>query len=346
MKVALLYTGYPNANLVRPLEVRRFLRARGHQVVCIDLLQLSHGRYLRFREVVAGAMGRAGLHVDNNLTGTIRGWADVIQRKVLDGDRYDAVICGSYIHSYVLTRDLPCVKIYDCPTPAVDELEFSGEFGPEAISEMRDMEIEIYRAADHVLFHWRTYEDYVREHWYDGPNLTTLAYGCHPKEGRARFASPPTAVYLGYLGGYWSDLNLLSTLTASGVCPIHVWGFPNPDKGLGLDYRGFARDTQVMRDYQMGVVTCTRDPLRRRGFSAKHLEYISYGLPVLAPEWREGLDLIKGSVPYGEETFGQAVEGLSDEDQWTRMSDMAYEQAKELSWDRTLAGLERMVAGG
>jgi hypothetical protein len=42
----------------------------------------------------------------------------------------------------------------------------------------------------------------------------------------------------------------------------------------------------VLLSYQAGLITCTRDELRRDGFSAKHLQYLAHGLPVLAPEWR------------------------------------------------------------
>lgn len=346
MRVALLYTGHPNANLVRPQEIGRFLEARGHEVVAVDLLGFAHDRYLRLRERLAAAMGKVGLGGEANLADAMRGWADVIQRKVLDRERFDAVICEYFLHAYVLTRDLPCVKIYDCPTPAVDELEFSGEFGQGAIDEMREMEMDIYRSSDHVLFHWKSYENFVRDRWYDGDNMTTLTYGCYPKEVRARFGRPPKAVYLGYLGGYWSNMELLAALSRNGACGIDVWGFPRPGRDLGLNYRGFAGDTDVMARYQLGLVTCSRDVLRCEGFSAKHLEYISYGLPVLVPEWRRHLELIKGSVPFNEETFPAVVEGLADEDEWTRMSDLAYGQAQELTWDRTLEGLDRMVAGG
>jgi len=275
----------------------------------------------------------------------MRRWADVIQRKVLDKERFDAVICTSFPHAYLLTKDQPFVKIYDCPTPAVDELEQSGEHDEAVISGLRDMEMEIYRESDHVVFHWKTYEEYVRRHWYDGANMTTLSYGCHPKEVRAEFAAPPRAVYMGYLGGYWADLDLLARLGRQGVCEIDVYGFPRPKRRLGLDYRGFEDGTEVLASYQLGLITCSKDPLRCHGFSAKHIEYISYGLPVLAPEWREHLDLIRGSVPYSEEGFGDAVASLSDEENWTKMSDLAYEQAKALDWELTLSGLERMVDG-
>lgn len=345
VKVAMLYTGYSNANAVRPLEVRRYMEARGHEVVPVDLLDLAYTKMVRLKEPFVSQGMRYGLFGKKTLVSQMRKWADVIQRKVLDVNRFDAVICMSFLHAHILTRDLPCIKIYDCPTPAVDELEYSGEYSEEVIEALREEEMDIYRSSDHVLFHWDTYREYVRKYRYDGANLVTLSYGCHLKDERARFAQPPRAVYLGYLGGYWAGLDLLSRLSRQEACDIDVFGFPRPENGLGLNYRGFTDETDVLTGYQLGLITCSRDRLRCEGFSAKHLEYISYGLPVLVPEWRTGLELIRGSVPYNEENFGQVVAGLTDEDVWMGLSDQAYEQAKDLSWDNTLEGLESICGG-
>jgi len=52
------------------------------------------------------------------------------------------------------------------------------------------------------------------------------------------------------------------------------------------------------------------------------------------------MDLIRGCVPYDEDTFLPAIERLSDEEEWRRVSDEAYAQAQELTWERTLEPLE------
>lgn len=343
MKVAILYTGQMNANTVRPREIERFLAARGHEVRMVDLESFAYRRRLRAREPFQVALRRAGLGGSEELLRPMREWADIISEEVLEGGGFGAVVCESFPHSLVLTRDLGCIKVLDCPTPPVDEMEFSGEHPPATIAALREVEQEVYAACDHLAFHWETYVDYVRRNVYDGPNLRVLNWGCHPRARRAAFASPPRTAYMGYLGGYWIDLPLLSSLSRSGATEVHVYGSPPPARRWGLDYMGFAPDTEVLASYQLGLVTCSKDPLRRAGFSAKHLEYISYGLPVLAPRWRERLDLIRGTVPYDEADFPAAVAALSDEGEWRRASDAAYSQAKELDWDRTLRPLEGML---
>jgi len=206
---------------------------------------------------------------------------------------------------------------------------------------------EGWERYDAYLTTARTYKDFVEKYIYDGDNLITLDWGCHPKEVRAEYQSPPKVVYMGYLGGYWMNKELLSRLSKRGrPGMIDVYGLPKPEKRFGLNYKGFAEDIDVLNRYQFGLITISKDRLRREGFSAKHLEYLSYGLPVLVPDWREKLELIKGSIPYNEADFLDMMDLYSDEDEWNRMSDMAYGQAQRLDWDITLKELEDIVQKG
>jgi hypothetical protein len=85
--------------------------------------------------------------------------------------------------------------------------------------------------------------------------------------------------------------------------------------------------------------------LRREGFSAKHLEYLAYGLPVLVPSWRRNLELLRGSVTYDEDCFASVVQSMSEQATWRRASDQAYAQAERLSWNETLRPLEALLDG-
>jgi hypothetical protein len=123
---------------------------------------------------------------------------------------------------------------------------------------------------------------------------------------------------------------------------IDIYGGPPPDPAHELNYLGWASPT-VLEEYQFGLITCTKDELRRDGFSAKHLDYIAHGLPVLVPAWRRHLDLLRGSLPYEEETFVSVIEGFSSEEAWRRKSDEAYAQAEALTWDKTLMPLEEFL---
>jgi hypothetical protein len=100
----------------------------------------------------------------------------------------------------------------------------------------------------------------------------------------------------------------------------------------------------VLRGYQIGLVTCSADPLRQYGFSSKHLHYLAHGLPVLVPAWRRHLDLLRGSVAYDEDSFLSVMRSLHDHGQWQALSDEAYAQAKRLDWDVTLRPLDDLLA--
>jgi hypothetical protein len=148
-------------------------------------------------------------------------------------------------------------------------------------------------------------------------------------------------VYIGSLSSRFIDLPLLSRLTR--LYPhVDVYGGPQPDRRLGLNYRGYA-SPDVLNSYQFGLVTCTRDELRREGFSAKHLDYLAHGLPVLVPAWRRHLELLRGSVAYNEDSFGSVIAELSNHASWQRVSDEAYAQAQRLTCERTLAPLAAVL---
>lgn len=197
----------------------------------------------------------------------------------------------------------------------------------------------------HLAFHWESYARYaVEQYGISGDNLLTLNFGCTPAKDRARFGDPPRIVYLGNVSARFQNAELLARL--AGLYPhIDVYGPGAPDPRFGLNYLGYAPSLDVLRDYQLGLVTCSRDALRRDGFSSKHLNYLAYGLPTLVPAWRRHLDVLRGSVTYTEQTFASVVDGLRERTRWQSLSDEAYAQAQRLSWDETLCPLVTLLDG-
>ena len=111
-----------------------------------------------------------------------------------------------------------------------------------------------------------------------------------------------------------------------------------------MNYKGYAWPS-VLGGYQLGPITCTKDELQRDGSSAKHLQYLAYGLPVLVPAWRRQLELLRGSVTYDNGSFTDVIDTLRVPSAWQRLGDMAYERATALSWDRTVQPLDAILAG-
>jgi hypothetical protein len=339
------------ANGLKPVEIQRFLHARGHDVRLFDTYYLSKvgGRaaLALFALHAAHALitrtskrARRGLFYYFHLA------ESRVRRSLLSSsltlDEFDLIICETPFDAVVVTIPTSARRLYDCPTPWADELYFEGRLTERQHRKLRRIESDLFESVDHLAFHWETYGQYAVKHYgISGRNLMTLNFGCNPASRRATFRDPPRVVYLGSLSSRFIDLPLLSRLAR--IYPhIDVYGGPPPDPRLGLRYLGYAAPS-VVADYQLGLITCTKEELRRDGFSAKHLEYFAHGLPVLVPAWRRNLHLLEGSVPYDEETFRSKIDALADEAEWRRLSDLAYAQAQRLSWDRTLQPLETLL---
>jgi hypothetical protein len=354
------------ANGLKPVEIELFLRRRGHDVTLINTYYLSRASSdlgtRRNRLPGRGARRLALFAVEAASAVLTRRWAlgrrrlsyhvlvaDHRLRRSLLGsslalDDFDLVICETPHDAGILTVPTSACTLYDCPTPWADELWFEGRLTPRQHARLRRREARVFEAVDRLAFWWPSYARYAIEHYgIDGRNLMRLDYGCTPAPDRARFDDPPRVVYIGSLSSGFIDLPLLSRLTR--LYPrIDVYGAPAPDPALGLNHLGYAPPS-VLGRYQFGLITCTKDELRRDGFSAKHLQYLAYGLPVLVPAWRRHLDLLRGSVPYEEDGFRDVIAGLSRREAWQRLSDQAYAQARELTWERTLQPLETLLNG-
>jgi hypothetical protein len=354
------------ANGVRGLEIERFLRRRGYDVRLVDTYYLSRASSNE-RSLTCKLPGlgfrRAALYAIEAASRLLtRRWefgrrhlsyylllADCRVRRsllasLLPLDGFDLVVCETPHDADLLRLPASARTLYDCPTPWADEVYLEGRLTRRQHARLRRREAALFESVDHLAFHWESYARYAVERYgISGRNIMTLNWGCRPAAERASFGKPPRIVYLGSLSSRFIDLPLMSRLTE--IYPhIDVYGGPPPDPALGLNYMGHAPPT-VLRHYQLGLVTCTDDELRRNGFSAKHPEYFAYGLPVLVPAWRRHLDLLQGSVPYEEETFSSVIDALSNEQEWQRMSDAAYAQAQRLTWDETLRPLEALLTG-
>ena len=346
------------ANGLKPVEIERFLSQRGHEVQLVNTYYLSRAREasrlpslrprrlaLYINEVGAACNRRWGWgrrHLSFYFTVADLKLRSAILARSLPLTESDLVICETPYDAGMLVANQAARTLYDCPTPWADEL-FHEELITQAQRDrLRGLETEVLEKVDYLAFWWPTYSDYVVRHYgISGDNLITLNYGCTPSPTRAQFAKRPRIAYLGSLGSRFIDLPLLSRLAALGA-DIDVYGGPPPDPTLGLNYLGYAEPDVLLR-YQAGLITCTRDELRRDGFSAKHLQYLAYGLPVLVPEWRRRLDLLHGSVPYSEANFRDVVASLSEEGIWRQLSNEAYAEAERRSWDRSLEPLENLL---
>lgn len=352
------------ANGVKPAAIEQFLRDRGHDVEVVSTYYLGRASTRSgspATKLPRPGLRRLGIYAAEALSRLFtRGWkfgrrhlsyytflADYrLRRSLLSAklplDEFDLIICEHPQDAGLLTVRTSAHTFYDCPNPYADELWYEGKLTDRQREKFRRLEKELYESVDGLSFSWESYARYAVKHYgISGRNLKQLNWGCIPAAERVEFRNPPRVVYIGSLSSRYINIPLLSRLTK--LYPhIDVYGGPPPDQTLGLNYLGWAPPT-ILGNYQLGLITCSKDEIRRDGFSAKHLDYISYGLPVLVPSWRRHMDLLHGSVPYDEDTFVSVIERLSDEAEWRPVSDEAYAQAQRLTWDQTLRPLETLL---
>jgi hypothetical protein len=260
---------------------------------------------------------------------------------MIGNDGFDVLICESPFDQAVVLHRVATKQLLDLPCPFSEELLFANQISPGSHRHLRSLEEQCLSASDRASFHWYTYEAYVRENYHATVRWLDCSYGVAPKNVVAHFSPKPRIVFLGSLQGHWVNVPLLERL--SQRYQIDVWGGPPPREGSSLSYLGYAPDLDVLAEYQLGLVTISDDPLRRQSFSSKQLEYFSYGLPVLVPEWRSDALLAPATVPYTEHTFLDQVEAIADRAVWEATSAKALQLASELSWDAALGPLTEFL---
>lgn len=351
--IAILCTMDAYANSVRPLEIKKFLTGLGHKVIIIDDTKiykkngdkLSSGTYKNGSNKLQHSVYRQAIILFDNY---VNGWFYYyyfllklnIRSKLLLGlikkHKIDVLIIENNIQAYVTRSEINIPYILDLDSPLIDELYFTGKLNKTTYEKLIIEYKKIYSKARFLNFQWHLYKKYTQQNVYAGKNLIEINYGCTPKKPslRAKYSIKPKIICLGYLGGKWVNLPLLSKL--SRLHEIDVYGGPVPDKKWGLNYKGYAPSTDVIKDYQFGLITITKDKLRRSSFSSKHLEYLSYGLPVLTPVWRKDSLLKDVSIYYDEDNFLEVIKKYSDRKKWNKMSNTCYKRANEWKWEKVL----------
>lgn len=322
----------------RTIAYKNFLESINH---CVDLIQFPNQSF-SFK-IWYFYYQHGGSSFQEYEKGAMKKIASLLEKRIKK-EHYDVVIGVENLWSYVLTRDLDCLKIFSCESLGSDELYFSNKnIDLDRVKGLREMEIEIMMKSDYVIFPWKTTENYVRRYVMNGSNFLTIKFGCYPKNLHASYFFPSSIISLGNLWGYYTNKELLSQLTQTSSFNIDVYGPHEPNKKYHLNYKGFAKTTDILSKYQFGLNTVTKDVFRRNHFSSRPLNYLAYGLPVLSPDWMQLSHELKGCVPYDEYNFVNLVNKYSERDQWEKLSHDALEQAKELDWAVTLKPLEKII---
>ncbi len=328
------------------LAMERVLRARGHRARRIGpppgLWERLRGQARSpIRSWLRRATGQPPADALEALAGHLAA--------MLRAERCDVVIARGLEVGRVFLRDVPGLKILDWPNIHYVEAYSSAESDLSRVDAIFEDERAVLEAADIVLSPGRHLTRFIEETVPIGglaQKLVTAPLGCEPAGRRAQLSATPRIVYA---GSYYpiQDPYLLSRLTALSPFPIDCYGPQRPpDAHLPhrLNYRGFAPDPAFLADYQIGLITLSRDRLREASPATKLAYYFSYGLPVLFPSWmREGHDFPECAVPYEEATFTDRAQAVVADGQWSQLSDAALVAADARRWDHTLASLVTRV---
>jgi hypothetical protein len=332
-----------SATGVRGLAMASFFRGQGHVV---ELLSLDSAAARRIEQRRFGLVARVARAIARRRPAHL--WecvADEFERRIRRG-RFDVVLGRGPEASYVLTRPLDSLKAFDLANVAF--LEDYYVWGPH-LSEVEETfwrEEEILRAASLVV----TPHPYLTEVLLDvfsrvqglKEKILLAPLGCDLPKRRAKWSPRPRIVYAGSYH-YIQDPYLLSRISARTSLPIDCYGSRDPNRSFfpaRLNYRGFAKDLDFLADYQLGLISLSRDWLRCRSPATKFPAYFSYGLPVLFPEWmKEGYDYPDCAVPFDEDRFGQRVREATEPRAWAQMSEAARQRAEGMTWGKCLAGL-------
>lgn len=286
----------------------------------------------------------------NSAIGRLRKNSSFLMRKIgekMDGilskKKYDVIIGVETKFSQVLTKDLGCLKIFSCQSLEADERYFSKQYSLADIHELRELEKDIMSSSDYVVFPWKSTENYVREYILDGKNFITIKTCCYPQKNKVSYFYPFSIVSLGTIRSYWANRELLSKLTEISPYIIDVYGKYKKKEGDNINHKGFAKSLDVFYDYQFGLNTISKDPFRRKHFSSRIMSYLSYGLPVLFPDWQEYPKDLGGCIPYNEDNFLEVIKIYEDKDEWDKISEESYKQAHELNWKTTMQPLEKII---
>lgn len=355
MRIALLEVDPENrsATGVRGRALASFLRAEGHAVEILSPPAGAVARAFGWEYSLAARLRRR-LRRERWLRHPWEYLADEFEALVRPLSRFDALVGRGQAASHVFTRIQGPLKLLDMANIDHLELYYGGVVDLGQVERTYEREMEVFEAADRILCHHEVLTRFLADRLSDRPELAwkllTVRMGCSPAARRARYDAAPRIVYAGS-AMYIQDPFLLASLARTSPFPLECYGPSDPNRSFlpsRLAYRGYAPDLSFLADYQVGLITVSRDLLRRNSPSTKFADYFAHGLPVLFPEWmREGHEYAGCAAPYTEETYrdvAQAVAGCPAT--WQAMSERALEVSREVAWDHVLRPLADLLRRG
>lgn len=249
------------------------------------------------------------------------------------------LVISQYPEDFFFTLNPHNYKIIlDNPTIYSEELRLKQTDPSKIIKKIKEKEKQIYLKSDYLSFHWYSFFELAQKLKIKINQPLTLNWGCESKHKFSQYQKDPKIIYLGKLNSQWVNPKLLENLHKRFSPSLEIFSYENPDKQLysSLKTKGYLKNLNNISNYQFGLLTFTNDQLRNNGFSAKHLTYISFGLPVFCPEWRKDPFLEPATIYYNETNFKSQFKKYSQKKFWLQKHQAALKLAKKLNWETTL----------
>ncbi len=227
------------------------------------------------------------------------------------------------------------------------------------------LEAELFKSCSHLL----TVSEKMKEHItctykISESKVSVIYNGAYPQAHQATFNHPLKVVYAG-LFAYWERvddyLDIAKKANSSdfkfylaGLGPMkkHILTRIRKER-IPIRYLGYVpRSTMltVMSKMQIGIVPSTKDLARLVAFPIKVLDYMSCGLPVIAPrvgEWGRLLETEDCGIALEDDSIGEyiaALETMRRKDVWQQKSNNGVQAIKiKYDWNTVLLPLKNLI---
>jgi len=227
------------------------------------------------------------------------------------------------------------------------------------------LEAEVFKNCNHLLVVSNKMKEYVVRRFDVRDGKVSVIYnGAEPQKHRAKFNYPLKVIYAGVFA-YWekvddyleiakkADSNSFKFyLAGTGPMKKHILARIKREN-IPIKYLGYIPRSKmlgVMSKMQVGIAPSTRDLARLVAFPIKVLDYMSCGLPVVAPligDWGKmiktencGITIEDDSV----EKYITALETLKRKDVWLDKSNNGIRAIEmKYNWSKVLSPLKSII---
>lgn len=227
------------------------------------------------------------------------------------------------------------------------------------------LEAEVFKSCTHLLVVSNKMKEHIA-YYFDIPhNKMHVVYnGANLQKTKAEFNHPLKVIYAGNFA-YWERVNdyleiakkanpsdFKFYLAGSGSMKKHILARIKREN-IPIKYLGYLPRSEmlkIMSKMQIGIAPSTKDTARLVAFPIKVLDYMSCGLPVIAPnvgDWGKMIETEDCGIVLKEDSIDsylKALEALKRKSVWQDKSNKGTQAIKiKYNWNRVLSPLKSLM---